>query len=147
MVNALKGKPALAAWEPINEPEGTLQVGGDSNKCFDTSRLGSSGAGWAGKDSGATFPMKQILKLVNRISSAIHDADGKALVTIGSWSELTQTDSYGQYNHYKDSCLIAAGGKSNGVLNFYQIHTYSHGGKWNTNAPFKVIDEGFLACN
>nr|B4XC07.1 RecName: Full=Mannan endo-1,4-beta-mannosidase; AltName: Full=Beta-mannanase; AltName: Full=CaMan; AltName: Full=Endo-beta-1,4-D-mannanase; Flags: Precursor [Cryptopygus antarcticus]ABV68808.1 beta-1,4-mannanase precursor [Cryptopygus antarcticus] len=134
MVNALKSKPSLAAWEVLNEPEGTLQPGSDQNSCYDTSTLAAQGAGWGGKK----FPMKQILKTINWISSAIHNADSKALVTVGSWSELTQTDSFGYRNHYKDSCLTGAGGKSNGIINFYQMHTYSHSGKWNQNAPFKV---------
>jgi len=141
MVNALKSKPALAAWEVLNEPEGTLQTGYDSNKCFDTSRLANSGAGWSNKNEPTSklIPIKNMLRFINLLSSAIHSTDSKALVTVGSWSELTQTDSYGQFNHYKDQCLTSAGGQSNGIIDFYQMHTYSHGGKWNSNAPFKVI--------
>lgn len=41
-------------------------------------------------------------------------------------------------NYYTDACLTAAGGKPLGKLDFYQMHTYSNGGNWNPNAPFKV---------
>lgn len=41
-------------------------------------------------------------------------------------------------NYYTDSCLIAGGGRSSGVLDFYQMHTYSYNGQWGQDAPFKV---------
>jgi mannan endo-1,4-beta-mannosidase len=44
--------------------------------------------------------------------------------------------SFNSVNFYKDSCLTGAGGKADGVINFYQIHTYSYQGSWGTNAPF-----------
>jgi len=34
--------------------------------------------------------------------------------------------------------LTGAGGKPLGKLDFYQMHTYSHNGVWNADAPFKV---------
>lgn len=41
-------------------------------------------------------------------------------------------------NYYKDTCLVAAGGRSNGVLDFYQVHSYD--GAYGYN-PFNVILE------
>jgi len=50
MAVALKGHPALAAWEIVNELEGSVYNGKvDANKCFDTQVLIGSGAGWTGK--------------------------------------------------------------------------------------------------
>jgi mannan endo-1,4-beta-mannosidase len=46
-------------------------------------------------------------------------------------------------NYYTDACLFAAGGKSAGKLDFYQMHTYTSGGVWNLESPFKVM---FLNC-
>ena len=50
MATALKGHPALGAWEIVNELEGSVYNGKvDPNKCFDTQVLIGSGAGWTGK--------------------------------------------------------------------------------------------------
>ena len=56
MALALKGHPALGAWEIINELEGSVYAGKvDTNPCYDTQILTGSGAGWTGK----WIPMKK----------------------------------------------------------------------------------------
>ncbi len=56
LVQAVSNHRALAAWEIVNEPEGSVQAGvTDSNPCFDTNVLIGTGAGW----SGAGIPMQR----------------------------------------------------------------------------------------
>ena len=68
--------------------------------------------------------MKELLRFHNIQASAIHTADPKALVTVGSWSQFANTDAIVDknkkfFNYYKDECLIKAGGHQNGTLDFY----------------------------
>ena len=98
MVHGLAGKVALGAWEIMNEPEGSVSISSNSDPCFDTSVLQGSGAGWTGEN----IPMEKFLRFINRQAGAIKRVDSKALVTVGSWSERTQTDNFGYRNYYKD---------------------------------------------
>jgi len=134
MVRALANKPALGSWEIMNEPEGSIRIEANSNPCYDTRMLGQYGGGWTGEN----VPMQAMLRFINLQASAIRQEDPKALVTVGSWSEHPQSDAFPDtYNHYKDSCLQGAGGRADGILQYYQIHTYSWEGNWGTNAPFR----------
>jgi Bacterial Ig domain/Secretion system C-terminal sorting domain/Carbohydrate binding module (family 35) len=152
MVTALKGHPAIIAWEIFNEPEGmSTQYGG-----FGAQQLVS---------------MTVIERFINLCAGAIHRTDTAAQVTSGAWSfyalsdqvlakssselskisssEKSQIASFYQHkygstltpdeiilrlqkiaaqpssNWYRDDRLIAAGGDTQGTLDFYSVHYYS----------------------
>ena len=105
--------------------------------------------------------MCRIQSFINWQAAAIKTADPAALVTVGTWSQYSQTDAFSntsllhtaqfiykksiaeslmlhfklQGNYYMDACLVAAGGKTLGKLDFYQIHTYA---PFRLSAPYKV---------
>mmetsp|Transcript_62650 Transcript_62650/g.76696 ORF Transcript_62650/g.76696 Transcript_62650/m.76696 type:complete len:434 (-) Transcript_62650:306-1607(-) len=135
MVKALADMPALAGYEIINEPCGSVLTGNNGgNECTNTESLSGSGADWT--NTGMT--MENIQRFINLQTSAIKNADPKALVTVGIWNEHAGTDEFGYTNYFKDECLINAGGKSNGVLDYQQFHTYSFNGKYDTYSPVNV---------
>jgi len=135
MVKGLASKQALGAWEVINEVGGSVKQGiTDSNKCFDTNKLTNSGADW----TNAHITMKEALNFINKQAAAIKTADPSTLVTVGAWTETPDTDACSScFNYYKDECLKAGGGKANGVLDFYQIHTYTYQGKYSEYSVMK----------
>ena len=60
-VNAVKHHPALGGWDIINEMEGFIRTDiHDSERCFDTSKLAGTGAGWAGH----AYSARDLLRLV-----------------------------------------------------------------------------------
>jgi len=134
MATKVKGHPALGGWDILNEPEGMIKPDQhDSDKCFDTTKLHNSGAGWAGKK----YSYRDMLRFINWQADAIKSVDSGALVTMGSWNPKSNTDQFNMVNHYSDDCLRKAGGKQKGVLDFYQFHSYSWQGSFDNVSPFK----------
>lgn len=136
MAKGLASKKALGAWEIINEVGGSVkQAITDTNKCFDTNKLTNSGADWTGAD----LTMKQALNFINKQAAAIKAAAPGILVTTGAWTETPDTSACSNcYNYYSDECLKAGGGKATGVLDFYQIHSYTWQGKYSDYSVMKV---------
>lgn len=150
LVTGLADLPALAMWEVMNEPEGSLDVFHSVNEeveCYNTKRFIGTQAGW----SGTRLKMAEILRFVNRAAAVIHAADSKVLVTNGAWNERSSTDvslelkPNQNFNYYKDECLILAGGDPRGVLDVYQIHTYANNltGVFLAGSPFNHRAEDY----
>jgi len=112
LVTALKGHPGIYAWEVFNEPEGMIDDGPNTSP-------------WTGSNY---VSITDIQKCVNWFAAGIHAADPSALVTNGAWTFLANTDVDGHKNYYSDSQLKTVGGKSNGTLDFYQVHYYDNWG-------------------
>jgi cellulase (glycosyl hydrolase family 5) len=121
LVTALAGHPGLYAWETFNEPEG--MASGASWKPFTAVRLADGGT-----QAGQSVAESYIQKTVNWFAAAIHAADPKALVTNGTWEFQANSNASGMTNYYSDSALRSAGGKTNGTLDFYEVHYYSSDG-------------------
>lgn len=142
MVSALAGHPAIIAWEIFNEPEGMSQE-----------------LGWDGVVAPAgQVPMSAIQAFINVCAGTIHRTDPGAKVTNGSSSFYATTDvGPGNFNYYTDSRLIAAGGDSDGTLDFYCVHYYDWAGTsrspfqnsaahWGLTKPL-VVAEFFADCD
>ena len=57
-------------------------------------------------------------------------------MTVGSYSEVAQTNQFGYTNFYTDQCLQEAGGDPLGTLDYNQIHCYDWEGIYSPTAPF-----------
>ena len=114
LVMALKGYHGLYSWEIFNEPEGMTTQNGWTT---------GNGAPAGGQEVDESV----IQKTTNWFAAAIHEADPSALVTVGAWTFLANSPAVGT-NYYSDANLIAAGGKTNGTLDYYQVHYYDNWG-------------------
>ena len=127
MASGLKNKPALGAWEIINEPTGSILPSQKSDDpCTDTNILTNSGANW----SGANLHMKDVLRFINHHADAIKSVDPKALVTVGDGAGVESTIEGNNRNFYSDHCLTSVGGRAKGKIgklltnnnNFISVH-------------------------
>jgi hypothetical protein len=112
MVAVLKQHPGIIAWEIFNEPEGMTEVGN-----------------W---DITQHVTQLNVMKFINKCAGAIHRTDPKAKVTNGAWSFFAASNVDGGTNYYSNEKLIAAGGDTDGTLDFYTVHYYD----WDDTSPF-----------
>lgn len=115
MVEALRGHPAILAWEIFNEAEGM-----------------SNEFGW---DGNRKVPMLNIQQFVNQAAGTIKRADPDVLVTTGAWSFKALSDvlvagsnATTDQNYYRDDRLKGFGGDQDGILDFYTVHYYDWAG-------------------
>lgn len=106
VVTAIGADSNLLCWEIFSKPEGIFE-GGSSEENAVTK--------------------EQVQKSINWISSAIKDIVPEVLVSIGA----TTIESL---NLYTDGALRVAGGKQNGILDFYMAHYFGWNGP--LNSPF-----------
>ncbi|XP_076822827.1 mannan endo-1,4-beta-mannosidase-like [Clavelina lepadiformis] len=147
IVKGLKTFSSLGGYEIINEPEGILFTAANSVACFDASRLAGSGAGFAAQHQFPNlFYMHRLQRFINWQANAIKTHDPNSLVTVGSWRENPQYNNgpSNTFNYYSDHCLIQAGGRSLGTLDFYQIHTYAWNGAYSTTSPMVPTNSASL---
>ena len=111
LVTALKGNPGVYSYEIFNEPEGM-----------------TTQHGWTTANGGTEVDQKYIQKTVNVLAAAIHSTDPNARVTSGAQTFGTCSNASGGTNLYSNSALTAAGGMSNGTLDFYEVHYYTSNG-------------------
>jgi hypothetical protein len=112
MVDSLKEHPGIIAWEIFNEPEGMTEIGNWGNTQH--------------------VSQQNVMKFINKCAGAIHRTDTTAKVTNGAWSFFATSDVDGGTNYYSDAKLIAAGGDTAGILDFYTVHYYD----WDDTSPF-----------
>lgn len=109
LVHAVKDYDSLLSIEVFNEPEGMMDEWG-----------------WTSCKSNSTdcsrITILQGQKFANRVASSIHDISADIKVTVGSWSFIGSSHVNGHTNIWSDRALIAAGGKENGVLDYFQVH-------------------------
>merc|ERR1719394_880870 len=97
-----------------------IGIKSNNEPCFDTTKLQGSGAGWTGWN----MDMQKLNKFLATQVQAIHSLDPNALVTIGSWNERAQTDQFGYFNFYSDSCMQKQVNDVGAQIDFFQMHTY-----------------------
>lgn len=108
VVKAIGNHNALMTWEVFNEPEGMApSVGWTKNR----------------------MEKALLQKFTNKVAAAIHTENPDLLVSTGSVNIQYQ-------NWWNDSELIAAGGESNGTLDFFQTHYYPYYQK-DEESPFR----------
>jgi mannan endo-1,4-beta-mannosidase len=112
MATALSKHKALAIWEIMDGPDGMVAINKNNDvRCFDTTEMKVYNVGW----KNSILEMEQVLRFINKMSSALHTASPSKLVAVG----IAKIDEMLSFNHFSNDCLIKAGGYENGFLDLY----------------------------
>jgi hypothetical protein len=164
MVNAVKGNPALLSWEVFNEPEGMSNIGNYSgvnsvNISYiqrvcnlvagaihrtDSTAIVTNGAGSLRFNSDITLPSKvSAANSINamsqserqKITDEFNSIHRTSFSVDGYIAYLLKLAATPNFNYYRDDRLIAAGGDSMGILDFYNTHFYANGSSDQVTSP------------
>ncbi len=111
----------LLSLEVFNEPEGMIEGWAWTNCQSHSSDC-------------ALVSVEQAQRFANRVAAAIHDVCAEVKVTVGSWSYIAASNVLQHTNIWSDEALVAAGGRTNGCLDYYQVHYYNWA--YPTYSPF-----------
>ncbi len=118
ILNATSHHEAKGAWSIIDYPELVINWSTKHDiQCFDTQKFSYLSS------SNVSFSMEKVLRFINLHSSIIHNYT-KKLVTTNVLVYRINSNCLDCFNYFEDECLQKAGGKSNGILNFYSIKPY-----------------------
>jgi hypothetical protein len=113
LVAGLKNKKALATWDIINEPGGSITQGvKDANPCYDTQILAGSGADW----TQSHLSLRDVMRFINHHADAIKSVDPKALITLGDGEQTSTAICEKCREYWSDHCLTTTGGKPKGTI-------------------------------
>ncbi len=60
-------------------------------------------------------------------------------MTVSTGEREQSNVCHGCHDYFSDECLRGAGGKQNGIIDLYNMHTYTWNGKYTDYSPMKKV--------